>query len=122
MRMSDWSSDVCSSDLVGLLRTRPPAEPYAIARVHRSARALGIGWPEARSYPDFICSLDPTNLRGVAMMIACTTVLLAAAFRSEEHTYELQSRMRSSYDVLSLKKKKVMLHTVGDKYIKTQKK
>src|SRR3546814_1505656 len=61
MRISDWSSDVCSSDL-------------------RTARALGIGWPEARSYPDFIRSLDPTDPRDVAMMTACTTVLRGAGY------------------------------------------
>src|SRR3546814_9164077 len=119
---------------VGLLRTLPPAEPYAIERLHRTARALGIGWPEARSYPDFIRSLDPTDPRDVAMMTACTTVLRGAGYvaldggvpahsghsalasqyahataplrRSEEHTSELQSLMRSSYAVFCLKKKK----------------
>src|SRR3546814_11615128 len=65
---------------VGLLRTLPPAEPYAIERLHRTARALGIGWPEARSYPDFIRSLDPTDPRDVAMMTACTTVLRGAGY------------------------------------------
>src|SRR3546814_5014117 len=80
VRISDWSSDVCSSDLVGLLRTLPPAEPYAIERLHRTARALGIGWPEARSDPDFIRSLDPTDPRDVAMMTACTTVLRGAGY------------------------------------------
>src|SRR3546814_322410 len=100
---------------VGLLRTLPPAEPYAIERLHRTARALGIGWPEARSYPDFIRSLDPTDPTDVAMMTACTTVLRGAGYvaldgRSEEHTSELQSLMRNSYAVLCLKKKKNPRH------------
>ena len=65
---------------VGLLRTLPPADPRAIERLRRTARALGIGWPQARSYPDFIRSLDPANPRDVAMMTACTTVLRGAGY------------------------------------------
>jgi len=65
---------------VGLLRTLPPADPRAIARLRRTARALGIAWPEARGYPDFIRSLDPANPRDVAMMTACTAVLRGAGY------------------------------------------
>src|SRR3546814_7310243 len=57
---------------VGLLRTLPPAEPYAIERLPRTARALGIGWPEARRYPDFLLPPDPTDPRDARMMPACT--------------------------------------------------
>ena len=65
---------------VGLLRTLPEADPRAIARLHRTARALGIDWPTSRGYPDFIRSLDPANPRDVAMMTACTTVLRGAGY------------------------------------------
>lgn len=65
---------------VGLLRTLPPADPRALARLRRTAHALGIGWPEARSYPDFIRSLDPADPRDVAMMTACTAVLRGAGY------------------------------------------
>jgi exoribonuclease R len=65
---------------VGLLRTLPEADPHAIARLHRTARALGIEWPGARGYPDFIRSLDPADPRHVAMMTACTTVLRGAGY------------------------------------------
>jgi exoribonuclease R len=65
---------------VGLLRTLPEADPRAIARLHRTARALGIDWPKSRGYPDFIRSLDPANPRHVAMMTACTTVLRGAGY------------------------------------------
>ncbi|WP_417471988.1 RNB domain-containing ribonuclease [Luteimonas mephitis] len=66
--------------LVGLLRTLPEPDPRAIARLHRTARALGIDWPASRGYPDFIRSLDPANPRHVAMMTACTTVLRGAGY------------------------------------------
>jgi exoribonuclease R len=65
---------------VGLLRTLPEADPRALARLHRTARALGIDWPQSRSYPDFIRSLDPANPRDVAMMTACTMVLRGAGY------------------------------------------
>lgn len=65
---------------VGLLRTLPQADPRDLARLHRTARALGIDWPQSRSYPDFIRSLDPANPRDVAMMTACTTVLRGAGY------------------------------------------
>ena len=65
---------------VGLLRTLPDADPRAIARLHRTARALGIDWPPSRGYPDFIRSLDPANPRHVAMMTACTAVLRGAGY------------------------------------------
>jgi exoribonuclease R len=65
---------------VGLLRTLPPADPHALKKLHRTARALGIDWPDDRGYPDFIRSLDPANPRDVAMMTACTTVLRGAGY------------------------------------------
>ncbi len=65
---------------VGLLRTLPEADPRDLARLHRTARALGIDWPAARSYAEFIRSLDPANPRDVAMMTACTTVLRGAGY------------------------------------------
>ena len=65
---------------VGLLRTLPEADPRDLARLHRTTRALGIDWPQSRSYPDFIRSLDPANPRDVAMMTACTTVLRGAGY------------------------------------------
>ncbi len=65
---------------VGLLRILPDPDPRAIAKLHRTARALGIDWPDTRGYPDFIRSLDPANPRDIAMMTACTTVLRGAGY------------------------------------------
>ena len=65
---------------VGLLRTLPEADPRDLARLHRTARALGIDWPQSRRYPDFIRSLDPAAPRDVAMMTACTMVLRGAGY------------------------------------------
>lgn len=43
---------------VGVLRTLPPARPEDYARLRRVASALGIDWPDARSYPDLVRGLD----------------------------------------------------------------
>src|SRR3546814_6094908 len=98
MRISDWSSDVCSSDLdVGVAaraagdaldrrRRVVPAQPPALA-AHR----------RAQGHPVAIARLLPFDPAGAAA---------AAATRSEEHTSELQSLMRISYAVFCLKKKK----------------
>lgn len=64
----------------GLLRTLPDADPDAIARLRRTAHALGIDWPSTMSYPDFIRSLDPRNPRDVAMATAGTSVLRGAGY------------------------------------------
>src|SRR3546814_2151506 len=94
MRISDWSSDVCSSDLGCGVRRSTSAQ----AR-RRTAPRLGGG-------------------------LSCRLHLLVAVercwqidggdrarrthrhLRSEEHTSELQSLMRISYAVFCLKKKK----------------
>src|SRR3546814_2870423 len=94
MRISDWSSDVCSS----LLPFAPRVECFAL---HHGLRRRGkftrcclpvIAARLARQRP-----LDPP-----ATMLAATD----AVDRSEEHTSELQSLMRISYAVFCLKKKK----------------
>src|SRR3546814_6707533 len=80
MRISDWSSDVCSSDLdevvvgVASLSSSPPANPVTCT------------------------SRKPTTAMTVATSARRTR-------RSEEHTSELQSLMRISYAVFCLKKK-----------------
>ena len=75
---------------VGLLRTLPPPDPHAIARLHVTARVLGIGWPPGLDYPGFIRSLDPTNDVHVAMLTACTTVLRGAGYAAFDGTLPAQ--------------------------------
>src|SRR3546814_2317637 len=96
MRISDWSSDVCSSDLCAVIgwmnlvaRSDVPKAESAIAVQSRD----GIDLPRHRStiWID-PCHPSPTKSR--------------AKIRSEEHTSELQSLMRISYAVFCLKKKK----------------
>jgi exoribonuclease R len=65
---------------VGLLRTLPPPEPGEVQRLHRTAKALEIDWPAEQLYPDFIRSLDPTNPRQAALVLACTRLLRGAGY------------------------------------------
>ncbi|MFL6023642.1 MAG: RNB domain-containing ribonuclease [Marmoricola sp.] len=65
---------------VGILRTLPPAQPDAVKRLHRTARALGIDWPAEQRYPDFIRALDPTKPNHLAMVTACTALLRGAGY------------------------------------------
>jgi VacB/RNase II family 3'-5' exoribonuclease len=85
---------------VGILRTLPRPEDWAIERLRRTAKALGIDWPASRSYPDFIDSLDPSRPRHVAMMVACTTVLRGAgyvAFNGELPTQPMHWPLAAEY-------------------------
>src|SRR3546814_1867952 len=96
MRISDWSSDVCSSDL----RPGDPTNPGTVqtgAAVFETARSADSG-QGGRNPP----MEGRNNSRGAAM--PASAELQSKLFRSEEHTSELQSLMRISYSVFCLKK------------------
>ena len=85
---------------VGLLRTLPEPEPQSLQRLRITAHALGIDWPTAQSYPDFIRSLDPAKDTHVAMLTACTTVLRGAgyaAFNGELPAQPMQWALAAEY-------------------------
>src|SRR3546814_8926952 len=91
MRISDWSSDVCSSDLS---EPRPRQPFFSFFLYMASIRSVTAKPPKM-------------------LMLASTTAISPShldvtdpAARSEEHTSELQSLMRRSYAVFCLKKKK----------------
>ena len=65
---------------VGVLRTLPAADERDVARLRRTARSLGIAWPQEMGYPDFVRSLDVSQPRHLAMMNACTTLFRGAAY------------------------------------------
>jgi exoribonuclease R len=94
------AADLMVRHRVGLLRTLPEPPPFAIARLHRTARALGIAWPATAGYPEFIRSLDPSDPRHVAMMVSCTSVLRGAgyaAFDGALPKQPLHSALASTY-------------------------
>src|SRR3546814_4497259 len=106
MRISDWSSDVCSSDL-GPLGGDPQGWPFA-RRKSASRQTLRPDSPEASmrdqlfshpgGAPSWIYPLRP-NIK------AKMAIAAPRDKRSEEHTSELQSLMRISHAVLCLKTK-----------------
>jgi exoribonuclease R len=65
---------------VGLLRTLPPAEQFAVDRLRRTAKALHIRWPGSVSYPEFVRSLDTSQPTHLAMMNACTLLFRGAGY------------------------------------------
>src|SRR3546814_7632105 len=103
MRISDWSSDVCSSDL------------DVVAPVLAAHRAVGVEY-HARGHRGLahgvadVEALDALRQVGQAEHVAQR--FDPRALRSEEHTSELQSLMRISYAVFCLKKKKTKYITV----------
>src|SRR3546814_1245314 len=105
MRISDWSSDVCSSDLLfGAGPGRAPRSRQGFHRPRRGAHdARGkcrARLPRARDDPD-----DAAPARGERRRLSRAQVDRLWRVRSEEHTSELQSLMRISYAVFCLKKK-----------------
>src|SRR3546814_5072906 len=104
MRISDWSSDVCSSDLPD------PCGLYDFCE-HRAGPAAHIDDPGAFPVREAVDATVGKQAREpVRGPFLAEQLALAAAgeLRSEEHTSELQSLMRISYAVFRLKKKKQM--------------
>src|SRR3546814_7560423 len=105
MRISDWSSDVCSSDLLAEIDAVQQRVDLVLGEkivahcmtklVKYAASTSGLPVSSVRIF----CTSPTTS--------ACSFCLPATvAMRSEEHTSELQSLMRISYAVFCLKKKK----------------
>src|SRR3546814_8742641 len=118
MRISDWCSDVCSSDLgVGRVqRRRAVQDQVAVGlgtpqRIDHHAHAAGAevlsrGFAR-RAARDQVEPWQPgVVLDGGKVGDASVEIIHHPAARSEEHTSELQSLMRISYAVFCLKKKK----------------
>src|SRR3546814_7813770 len=132
MRISDWSSDVCSSDLLGRatqVAGRDPArDPHrrhasgdCMTPIRIAIRRLphGDGLPLPAYATDGAAGMDVVAAEDIALAPGARhavatgfAIALPAGYevqvrprsgRSEEHTSELQSPMRLSYAVLSLK-------------------
>src|SRR3546814_1719021 len=115
MRISDWSSDVCSSDLSSYLQSRSATKSdLKLACRTRSGcknelkGTEGIKPPSFRPLAAGAPSPDSRSLFKAFSTISKGT----KGDRSEEHTSELQSLMRISYAVFCLNnKKKTTIHT-----------
>src|SRR3546814_7563314 len=131
MRISDWSSDVCSSDLgfFGLLQ--PFADGLKLALKETIVPKLAVkplfilgpiisfglaifGWA-LLPFPTWFCFYGEDFVSDSG-----SSIIRLIPGRSEEHTSELQSLMRISYAVFCLKKKKTninkcILHSTNNK-------
>src|SRR3546814_10499604 len=109
MRIGDWSSDVCSSDL------KPVTEKDLVSALNRTEELQQVNVvetaPEEKARIAVIGSRGGVGSSTFAVNLAW---ILAEErkykTRSEEHTYELQSLMRNTYAVFCLKKKN---HTIS---------
>ncbi len=65
---------------VGVLRTLPPPFDDAIDRLRRTAVALGLAWPDERSYADFVRNLQPDSPASSAFLLQATRTLRGAGY------------------------------------------
>src|SRR3546814_3802604 len=108
MRISDWSSDVCSSDLPVLAEQAVAHHeflaPFKVQIGSRMRKDIGVDQLAHRAGT----ALHELELLGLAEIHAGLRNTLD---RSEEHTSELQSLMRISYAVFCLKNNTILKHT-----------
>src|SRR3546814_4835042 len=109
MRISDWSSDVCSSDLVDADKGGESSEDgkrqVAFLKRYTVFNAEQIDGIETK-YPAPAPIITATNPDERDAELDTLFSRVPVTVRSEEHTSELQSLMRISYAVFCLKKKK----------------
>src|SRR3546814_2240868 len=115
MRISDWSSDVCSSDLkpATLNTDKAPSYGAAITELKREGKLDRETAHRQVKYLNNVIEADHGKLkipikpvRGFKSIPTVYATIKGFEVRSEEHTSELQSLMRISYAVFCLKKKK----------------
>src|SRR3546814_4380964 len=112
MRISDWSSDVCSSDLILgsferflaiLIEQHAGRFPLWLAPVQVVVASITS---DANGYGEQVArALKAAGLRAETALRNEKLNYKVRQHRSEEHTSELQSLMRSTYAVVCLKKK-----------------
>src|SRR3546814_4157280 len=125
MRFSDWSSDVCSSDLLSWVAIGYPLFAIGFVLLPMPQGKGTAQWRSARPgtcdglprgglhFGANLSSGAPSDARVFAALFllpeyrwpAANRTFPGTAGRSEEHTSELQSLMRISYAVFCLKKK-----------------
>src|SRR3546814_10846050 len=112
MRISDWSSDVCSSDLCPVRPIHPFDRPPGccdVIQIWGVTLACGVSARFRLRDGMIWIALRATSQRPPVLTYG----------RSEEHTSELQSLMRISYAVFCLKKKKIVTNKYENNNIKS---
>ena len=89
--VEEWNAQVslltgmCAARLmldarVGVLRTLPASHPKDVARLRRTALALGVAWPQGAQVGDVVGELDAADPRQAAVLTEATTLLRGAAY------------------------------------------
>ncbi len=65
---------------VGIFRTLPQADPRDVARLHRTARALGIAWDEDTTYGELLRRLESRRPAHAAFLNEATTLFRGADY------------------------------------------
>src|SRR3546814_7647520 len=126
MRISDWSSDVCSSDLDGIRDAGGIPIEFPVHPIFENCRRPTAAIDRNLLYLGLVELLNGYPIDGVVLTTGCdkttpsqimaasTVDIPAIVLRSEEHTSELQSLMRTSYAVFCLKQtKRVSIQSYG---------
>src|SRR3546814_4632384 len=120
MRISDWSSDVCSSDL-NIIASIAGAAFSSVSTAPATADSAPP--PATMSAPDRPAALPANSCRtdkAPALALGKVRPLPRPTTRSEEHTSELQSLMRISYAVFCLKKKTINTTAISQNQLTQQ--
>lgn len=89
--VDDWNAEVslltgmCAARLmrgagIGLLRTLPPASADAVRDLRRTARALGLAWPDTTPVGALLAGLEPNTPDTLVMMSEATALLRGAGY------------------------------------------
>src|SRR3546814_2408537 len=117
MRISDWSSDVCSSDLFGkgaeglagliekILQDQGEPNAYIAGREASGAFVVGLRYGSGTLFHKIEGQRDVYWTGPSVGFDVGGNASKSFVLRSEEHTSELQSLMRNSYAVICMKKK-----------------
>src|SRR3546814_10573040 len=120
MRISDWSSDVCSSDLTPTIEILSKDDARAMFAMTKNQwhsnvyQAVSAGMARPMGTPETGYGMAMNTPDGDLLVVkpVYSKNELTPDFiqRSEEHTSELQSLMRISYAVFCLTKKHTMYY------------
>src|SRR3546814_9329721 len=119
MRISDWSSDVCSSDLLRVplfsgfatqSRVRQAIHTRDSVRDQAEQERRAITRQARNALRDLLSGISEIEARRKALVSARRALDATEADRSEEHTSELQSLKRISHAVLCLYNKHTSIH------------
>ena len=70
---------------VGILRTVPEPDPKRLARLRRTANALGVPWPKDVAYADFVRTLDPNVPHHAALLSEAAGLTRGSGYTAFDH-------------------------------------